>query len=195
MRPILKNTFRNPRNLLILFAIVIILTLVSVKFFVPRVTANVIPVKVYEVNIAFGTVFPGEELQKNFTVYYVEEYQQGGVTYSIIKRIKPKWPEPSSCQQGFTTIEEARAYCIANPSNTNCCYPNLCPFLTPIKIVEEGEAESAASSYVGPEDLSDAWIIYFKVPAIIGNVSQDNSGGVVSSSGDYGCDIAIDVLE
>lgn len=195
MKPILNNTFKNPRNLIILLTIVIVLTLVSVKFFVPKVTANVIPVKVYEVNIAFGTVFPGEELQKNFTVHYVEEYEQGGVTYSIIKQIKPKWPEPSSCQQGFATIEEARTNCIANPNNTNCCYPNLCPFLTPIKIVEGSETEDATSSYVGPGDPSDLWIIYFKVPAIIGQVSQDNIGGVVAASGDYGCDISIDVSE
>jgi len=195
MKLLLNNIFRKPRNLLILITIAVSLFLVSLKFYFTKVAANILPVAVSEVNLDFGTVFPGEELQKNFTISYVEEYEQGGITYRIIKKIKPKWPEPPVCGQGFTTREEASAYCVANPNNTNCCYPDLCPSLTPIKIEEGTEEENPTLAYVGSDDLSDAWIIYFRVPAIVGHVAQEHIGEVVTSNGEYGCDVSIDILE
>ena len=193
MKLLLNNIFRKPRNLLILITIAVSLFLVSLRFYFTKVAANILPVAVSEVNLDFGTVFPGEELQKNFTISYIEEYEQGGITYRIIKKIKPKWPEPPVCEQGFPTREEASAYCVANPNNTNCCYPDLCPFLTPIKVEEGTEEDTTTGAYVGIDDLTDMWIIYFKVPPIVGHVSQDYTGGVITSNGEYGCDISINI--
>lgn len=190
MKLLPNNLSSQQKKLLILIAIAVCLIFLSFRFFATKVAANIVPIRVYEVNIDFGTVFPGEELQEDFIIYGTTTE---GVNYGIIKKPKPKWPEPPICGQNFTSIEEARAYCLSNPNNTNCCYPSLCPFLTPISV--EGEGDTATSSSVGLTDLSDAWIIYFKVPAIFGHVAQDYTGGVVSEGGDYGCDISIDILE
>lgn len=191
-----NKIFKEPKKLAIFIVIILGLILVSIKIFSTKVTAQVIPVKAYEVNLNYGTVFPGEELQKDFTVYYAEEYTQGGSVYRIIKKPKPKWPEPSSCGQGFATEEEARTYCLGNPTNLNCCYPDLCQFLTTVKVQqEESEGDIPSGAYVGADDRTDIWTIYFKVPAIVGHVSQDHIGGVVTTDGDYGCDVSIDIPE
>lgn len=165
-----NKIFKNPKKIAISLVIIFGLILIGIKIFSSRVTAQVVPVIVHEFDLAFGTVFPGEELKGNFEVHYVEDYPQEGVNYKIIKQLKPL-PDGS----GF--------------------YKDLCPFLTPIKVVEGAETDNPDSAYVGETDLSDTWIIYFKVPAIVGHVSQDHTGGVVTEDGDYGCDVSIDIPE
>ena len=166
--------------MLILLAIAVGLILLSLKFFATRITANIFPVIVHETDLAFGTVFPGEELQGNFEVHYA--YQQGGVTYTIILKRKPLPEGHPEYPNGGDP--EMPGY-----------YRNLCPFLTPIKVVEGLEQDTPEGAYVGIEDLSDVWIIYFKVPAIIGTVAQEHTGEVVTSNGEYGCDISINIPE
>src|SRR4030043_159612 len=135
-----------------------------------KVSAQIIPVTVNADHLTFGTVFPGEELQKDFIVSYADTGD--GINYKIIQKPKP-------CPQ----------------NNPDCGpeghYRNLCPYLE--KISNGGEGDTEILAFVGPADLSDSWIIYFKVPAIFGNVAQDHTGGVVNEAGDYGCDIAIDI--
>lgn len=133
-----------------------------------QITLQILPIIVHEDNLSFGQVFPGEELQGKFTVHYVQEYQEQGVHYRIIQKLKP--------------LPDGSGY-----------YKDLCPFLSKVSLESEGDLESEA--YVGINDPSDEWTVYFKVPAIMGNVSQDNSGGVVTTSGEYGCDISIDIIE
>jgi len=164
----------NPTQKKIIFIsmpIVLLILVFSVfqgKIF--KVSAQIVPVTVNADHLTFGTVFPGEELQKDFIVSYADTGD--GINYKIIQKPKPCPTENPNCgPDGY--------------------YKNLCPYLE--KVSNEGEGDTENLAFVGPNDPSDTWIIYFKVPAIFGNVAQDHTGGVVNEEGDYGCDIAIDI--
>ena len=167
----MEKVLHNKKIILIISTTVIGLVGITayLVFDSQQVTAQIIPVTVSTSHLSFGTVFPGEELQGNFIVNYVDE--EGGINYRIIQRLKP-FPEGHPDYPGY--------------------YRDLCPFLTPIS-VDEDEGDATSSAFVGTDDPSDNWIIYFKVPAIFGHVGQDHTGGVVSENGEYGCDIAIDI--
>lgn len=177
------NLKENKTAKILIFLIILIafsLVLANFQFKAIEVSASIIPVLVHEEHLDFGTSFPGEERQGSFTVYFVEEYEEDGVNYKIIQKRKPLPPEHPEYPNGGDS--EMPGY-----------YRNLCPYLTKVSIEGEGDLETGA--FVGRTDLSDAWIIYFKVPAIVGHIGQDNINGVVTSNGEYGCDISIDVLE
>jgi len=175
MNQLLKNTFIKYKKLLITLGVVVILAsaLIILNTNITNVSAQIIPVTVSISHLSFGTVFPGEELQGNFIVTYVEDGGDG-IAYKIIQKPKP-------CPEG----------------NPDCgpggYYRDLCPYLE--KVSFEGEGDATSSAFVGPisSDPSDNWTIYFKVPAIFGHVGQDHTGGIVTESGEYGCDIAIDI--
>ena len=137
----------------------------------------ILPVAVIENGLDFGTVFPGEELEGNFTIQYVEGSGEDNVTYQIILKRKllpvghPEYPDGGD--------PDMPGY-----------YRNLCPSLTAVSVEESGD-----TGIVGKEDISDVWTIYFKVPAILGNVAQSHTGEVVTSNGEYGCDISINIPE
>jgi len=168
-----KNIFKEPKKLLIPTAIVLglIIVLTTNLFNFTGVSAQIIPVSVNITHLAFGTVFPGEELQGNFIVTYGTT--GNGIHYKIIQKPKP-------CPQENPTCGPAGYY------------RDLCPFLKKVN-VDAGESDTVTQAFVGPNDLTDTWIVYFKVPPIMGHVSQDYIGGVVTDEGDYGCDIAIDI--
>lgn len=174
---LLKNKIsKNPKKTAIFLVIIFGLILVGIKIFSTRVTAQIVPITVQEEDLAFGTVFPGENLEGKFIVNFVKDYNEDGVTYKIIfkrKPLPPGYPDQGDPQKpGY--------------------YRDLCPFLTPVN-VDPGETDTVNQAFVGQSDLSDQWIIYFKVPAIVGSVAQDHIGGVVTTDGDYGCDISIDI--
>ena len=173
-----NNTFKKPKKLLtlLIIGVSLILILASLNFYLTEVSAQIIPITVSVEYLDFGTVFPGENLQGNFTVFYADE--GNGITYRIIQKRKPLPTGHLEYPDGGDP--EMPGY-----------YRNLCPFLTKVSVEQEGDTEKQA--FVGPNDLSDTWVIYFKVPAIVGHVGQDHIGGVVTSNGEYGCDISIDV--
>ena len=182
MNLLLNNKFRKKSELITLLAITasLILVLVVLKISTTNVSAYILPILVHEEHLDFGTVFPGEEHQGNFTVHYVEEYEQEGITYRIIQKRKPlpsghpEYPDGGDpAMPGF--------------------YRNLCPYLS--KVSNEGEGDNENAAFVGPSDLSDTWIIYFQVPAILGHVAQAHIGGVVTSNGEYGCDVSIEIID
>lgn len=175
-----KMFFLKQKKLIILAGVIFVSFLVVLiwRFDARKVSAQVIPVLVQEEHLDFGTVFPGENLQGKFTVYYVENYEENGVIYRIIQKRKPLPENHPEYPDGGDP--EMPGY-----------YRNLCPFLT--KATDEGEGDTENEAFVGPGDASDTWIIYFQVPAIVGNVSQDHIGGVVTSNGEYGCDVSIDI--
>lgn len=70
---------------------------------------------------------------------------------------------------------------------------DLCPYLTKVSYEGEGETEGATSSVTTLSDFSDRWQIEFAVPAILGNVAQDHEGNFITESGEYGCEIVIEV--
>ena len=69
----------------------------------------------------------------------------------------------------------------------------LCPFVEITN--EEGEGDATTSATLSTIDSSDAWKMVLRVPAILGFVAQDHIFGIVSSGGDYGCDVSVEVLE
>ncbi len=170
----IRSIVRRPKKLAIILTITAVSIMVAYLMINSnQVTAQILPVTVNVNHLSFGNVFPGEKLQGEFIVAYVEE-QGSGLTYRIIQKPKPCPQENPNCGPG--------GY-----------YKNLCPYLEKVSNENEGDSETQAT--IGPvqTDRSDTWTIYFKVPAIFGNVGQDHTGGVVNESGDYGCDIAIDI--
>ena len=163
------------------------LLLVNLQSDLIDVSASVVPLIVYEDHLDFGTVFPGEERQKNFTVHYVDDGTGNDVPYWIIQKIKPLVDAEVPVDYDGSISD----YCQEFPDDQTRCYRNLCPYLT--KVSEEGEGDIESSASIGPNDQSDLWIIYFEVPAIIGHVSQDHTGGIIDESGTYGCDISVNL--
>jgi len=142
-----------------------------------QVEAVILPVTVSVNYLDFDTVFPGEELQGDFIVTYATT-TGSDINYRIIQERKPLPEEHPEYPDG------------GDPAMPGY-YRNLCPYLS--KVSHEGEGDTETGAFVGPEDISDTWTIYFSVPAIFGNVAQDHTGGVVDVNGEYGCDISIDV--
>lgn len=181
MKQLLNNIFIKYKKLLITSGVVIVLAsaLIIFNLNITKVSAQIIPVTVSTNNLSFGTVFPGEEIQGNFIVTYVED-EGGGIAYKLIQKRKPLPPEHPEYPEGGDP--EMPGY-----------YRDLCPHLEKVSLEEENDVPSSA--FVGPTstDPSDNWTIYFKVPAIFGHVGQDHTGGVVDESGEYGCDISIDI--
>jgi hypothetical protein len=167
---------------LLLSAFVIVsFVLVTTQENIIKVSAEVIPVVVMEDHLDFGTVFPGEGLEGNFVVSVSPDYQENGIQYRIIQRRKLLPPEHPEYPDG------------GDPQMPGY-YRNLCPYLE--KSTNEGEGDTEESATLSSlDDQSDAWVIYFKVPAIIGSVAQEHIGGVVDSNGEYGCDVSIDIIE
>lgn len=170
----------------LIFAVVILGLVIAfgVQQNITQVRAKLEPVLVQIDHINFGLVFPGEQLAKYFTVNFVGDDEEL-VEYSIIQYPKPK---PDFEPDGEMT---AREYCIENPEDTQNCYLNLCEYLIKTSTDGEGDIEELAS--VGPNDLQDEWQVELSVPAIAGYVAQNHTYGIIDSSGDYGCDIAIDI--
>lgn len=146
-----------------------------------QVSAQVVPVSVNVNHMDFGIVFPGEQLESSFQVNYAED--GNGVNYRIIQKRKP-------------LPESHPEYPDGGDPDMPGYYKNLCPYLEKLSLEGEGDTEGEdGSAYVGPDDLSDIWTVYFKVPAIFDFVAQDHEGGIVDTNGEYGCDISIDVDE
>jgi uncharacterized repeat protein (TIGR01451 family) len=142
------------------------------------VRASDLPVGVSTHDIKFGVVFPGENMDKgDLIVSYTDDPANGVLSYFISRKRKP-----------LPGIYEGSG----DPAMPGY-YRDLCPYLR-LRIADnDGDTEVFAQ--VGPDDPSDSWIVNLKVPAIFGNVAQDHRGGVVSTNGDYGCDLAVNVFE
>jgi len=184
----LNNIFKEKvKSTLLTIVGLVLVVIITIWIGSNRVSADVWPISVAVSHIDFGTVFPGETLQENFTVNYLDEVD--GITYRIVQRVKPL-PDAQVPQGYEGSIEE---YCQQNPEDLTRCYRDLCPFLEKVSIEAEGDTENLAS--IDWEDNSDTWIINFKVPAIFGNISQDHIGGVITESGEYGCEVSIEIIE
>ena len=182
----LNNIFKEKvKSTLLTIVGLVLVVIVTIWFSSNRVSADVWPISVLVSHIDFGTVFPGETLQENFEIIYLDEIP---IDYRIVQKIKPL---PNvSVPPGYELISN---YCQDNPDDLTKCYRNLCPFLTKVSVEAEGDTESLAS--MNWDDNRDVWTIYFQVPAIFGNVSQDHIGEVVTESGEYGCDVSIEIIE
>jgi hypothetical protein len=186
----MKNLNTQPNKWIIRASLVAVLALAFVyaQMSLTKVSAQLLPVMVKIGHLEFGTVFPGQVLENNFTVWYGENNGLDS-PYRLVQKIKPR---PNAiAPDGYTgSISD---YCQASPSDYDRCYRDLCPYLT--KLSREGEGDIDTNAMVGLQDLYDNWIVHLEVPAIIGQVAQDNSGDPVSKNGEYGCDISVDVVE
>lgn len=159
-------------------------------------------------SIHFGTVFPQEYIDnETFTVNLSSSFKGAerldDVHYNIIQKPKPIWPKLTACTQTYVTIEEARAYCHDNSDDQDCCYLDLCSFLSKLNLEGDedegsGENDIDAPSYYVPAgennnppatcitpseasgilskvalDDSDSWTVDLKVPPVTGYVGQD----------------------
>jgi hypothetical protein len=182
MKQLLNNTYiYKYKRLLISLGVIVVLisVLIILNANITKVSAQIIPVTVSTNHLSFGTVFPGEELEGNFIVNYIED-EGSGIAYRLIQKRKPLPPEHPEYPDG------------GDPQMPGY-YRDLCPHLEKVSL--EGENDIPSSAFVGPTstDPSDNWTIYFRVPAIFGQVGQDHTGGVVDENGEYGCDISIDI--
>lgn len=155
-----------------------LLAFLIAQYKIIEVSANtiILPVAVVENSLGFGMVFPGEEHEGTFTIQYVEDPEQENIAYQIILKRKP-------------LLSDHPEYPNGGDPDMPGYYKNLCPSLTATSVEEQGDTGS-----VGIGDNSDVWTIYFKVPAILGSVAQSHEGEIITSNGEYGCDISINVL-
>ncbi len=147
------------------------------------VSAGILPILVSVDHLAFGTVFPGEHLTEQFTVTLAPENQSQQLTYWIVQKRKPLPPAHPEYPNG------------GDPSLPGF-YRDLCPFLTKTAEAGEGDAEVQAT-LTATTDATDRWQVGLNVPAISspidGGVAQDHNGGIITTSGEYGCDISVNV--
>lgn len=147
------------------------------------VSAAILPILVSANHLAFGTVFPGEQLTQQFRVSLAPEHLGQTQPYWIVQQRKPL---PSSHPE----------YPSGGDPDLPGYYRNLCPFLTKTSAEGEGDVEAAAMLTAGA-DPEDVWDVTLRVPAIAsavgGGVSQDHDGGIVSTNGEYGCDLSVNV--
>ena len=142
-------------------------------------------------HLDFGLVFPGEQPQKTFTVSYSEsESGDGDGSYTITEKYKPL--PGAVVPSGY--IGNISDYCQDNFNDFDRCYKTLCPFIE--EFSEEDEGDTVLNASVSLDDPEDLWVVAFNknfVPAVIGNVSQDHKGDIISESGIYGCDLSFNV--
>ena len=150
---------------------------ISLQLSLTQVSADVWPIMINVGHINYGTVFPGEILEKEFLVTNTDDGNE--VKYAIVKERKPL---PN------THLEYPNGGDPAMPG----FYRDLCPYLENLSL--EGEGDTNAEASVKTNDMKDIWKVYLEVPAIFKHVAQDHTGGIVDAIGEYGCDLSIDVL-
>jgi len=165
--------------------------------------------------LKFGTVFPQEYLNKEFTVSLSDSFQSADrvddVAYSIKQKPKCKADDPENPIQ-YVSVDYATENC---PTGYTAML-SLCPYLSVTPKVEETNdigipsyfdgkfltcktpSPNQATGYLSKikEDTSDTWIVDLKVPPVKGFVGQDWPAGcpiVLEDSKDYGCDLWIEV--
>lgn len=143
-----------------------------------NVSAVVLPIAVNQDHVSFGVSFPGEQRVTTFTISYTGSGEPA--TYGISLKRKPLPPDHPQYPNG------------GDPDMTGF-YRNLCPSLS--VTTSEAEGGTLALSSVSPTDASDVWTVTLATPAINGFVGQTHTGGIVSTNGEYGCDMAFEVIE
>jgi len=153
----------NKKNIIyFLLVISVAILMINIQSFIIKVEAQSGSTFVSTLDLGFGIVFPGEKLEKEFTIY-LNTQQTQAIEYSITQTPKTG-------------------------------YLDLCPHLEKINEEGEGDTENYATLSI-PSDTSDTWKVVFEVPAILGFVAQDHIFGIISTGGDYGCDIGVEIIE
>ena len=185
---IMDNLINNRRKLIFSLSILTVLSLLIFNWqnSLIQVSAQAGRIMVSIPHLGFGNVFPGEQLDnKTFMVSYTDPSGQV-VDYKIVQKHKPLLNAVPPVEYEGTINQ----YCQDNPTDYTRCYRYLCQYLTKNNAEGEGDIENDAS--VGPNDSTDTWTVGLKVPGIVGHISQDHDGGIISEAGDYGCDISVE---
>jgi len=163
--------------------------------------------------IEFGTVFPQEYVERDFTINLSSSFLAAGRVDDVEYIIKQK-PKPNQAGIDFFggDIVEAREYCHIVTLPDPYCYLTLCPFLSKTDGDPEDQNDTSHLSYYfdptpglpnsGDEycetpgadatgrlskmegDTSDFWILDLKVPPVVGYVGQDWPTGCPTVSED-----------
>ncbi len=160
------------------FAFFILATVISLQGIMVNVLANIENLRFTISHLDFGLRFPGEETDKYFTVEFVDSGNPDN--YSISTHPKP-------------LLEEDKEHCRNNPADYEKCYRDLCDHLTISSMDSDTPLDILTDAWVGEDDRIDTWQVHLRTPAIAGMVAQEHGYGVVDSSGDFGCDIAIEI--
>lgn len=177
---------------------------------------------VHDDEISFGTVFPQEYLERQFTVQlsdsFLAEPRVWDVQYEIVQ--KPKCicdaPQEILCEEGdYAPVDYATEACPEGFVEME----NLCPFLSKMDADPGDQNDYGVPSYYvegdpdvcrtpSPEvatgmlykgevsDIVDLWTVDLKVPPVAGYVGQDWPAGcptVAQNDVDYGCDLWVEV--
>jgi LruC domain-containing protein len=166
--------------------------------------------------IAFGTVFPQEYVDDNFTISLSDSFLTTGrlddVEYVINQ--KPKCKSNTITDKSSPLLYKPLDYATHECPAGYTAMASLCSFLS--KLPQDADGEIGEPSYYDPQtdscparlavlasgrlakslnDLSDTWKVDLKVPPIAGNVAQDWPVGcpTVPAEDDYGCDLWVEV--
>ena len=167
--------------------------------------------------IEFGTVFPQEYLERQFTINLSDSFMTAvrvdDVEYKIVQ--KPKCKSDTITEPGdpdmYAPVDYATHQCPEGYTEML----SLCPFLSKLPVEEAGDIGElsyydsdndtcperqlvGASGVLSKEaqDISDIWTVDLKVPPVRGFIGQDWPEGcpvVDANDQDYGCDLWIEV--
>lgn len=172
--------------------------------------------------VAFGTVFPQEYLEIDFTVNLSESFLAQGdateVDYVIKQKPKCICDDPTGIGEGCPLGK----YAPVDYATHDCPYGytemlSLCPFLSKTDADPNDGNDTSHRSYfqengdndycltspdpdatgiLGGNDLGDLWMVDLKVPPVLGTIGQEWPAGcpfVTEDSQDYGCDLWVEV--
>ena len=170
--------------------------------------------------LEFGTVFPQEYQEKQFTVELSSSFnsETGADSVTYVIKQKPKcWDKAT--HKLYAPVDYATHLCPADYEEML----SLCPFLSKVDSDPADANDTSHPSYFvkgttdscdpidpatprpdatgtldKPNDLADSWTVDLKVPPVAGYVGQDWPAScknwVVSKDGEsYGCDLWIEV--
>ena len=174
--------------------------------------------------IEFGTVFPQEDLERDFDIQLSQSFQTAEgervdtVEYVIKQKPKCKPVDPTNLEQ-YAPVHYATHEC---PEGYRQML-SLCPFLSKLPkdhdnnldqgvpsyfvpatstpafcLPYTGEEQASGSLSLATDDRSDNWTVDLKVPPVDGYVGQEWPNGcpvVEEDSQDYGCDLWIEVTD
>ncbi|TSC77038.1 MAG: von Willebrand factor type A [Parcubacteria group bacterium Gr01-1014_31] len=147
------------------------------------VSATLLPILESINHLDFGMVFPGEQLDETFTITLAPEFLGQSQDYWIEEKRKPLPPEHPEYPDGGDP--ELPGY-----------YRDLCPYISLTGETGEGDVPANAT-LTESTDETDVWTVLLDAPAIAdptsGGVAQDHKGGIVTTNGEFGCDLSVNI--
>lgn len=165
--------------------------------------------------LQFGTVFPQEYINKEFTIGLSDSFESADrvddVSYSI--KHKPKCKANDSrnpiqyapvdyatelCPEGYTAMLDLCAYLSVTPQTEETGDIGIPSYFHGQLLTCSNPSPNQATGRLSKnkQDIDDAWVVDLKVPPIKGFVGQDwpaSCPTLLDDSKDYGCDLWVEV--